>query len=69
MNLKKMIMLNINVILFFLFIFSILVLLRTFFKYIGALLHKEPKQVLISGRELISLGLSISYIVTYIRFY
>jgi hypothetical protein len=61
-------MLNINTIFFFLFIFSVLVLLRTVFKYIGALLQKEPKQVLISGRELIYLGLSISYIITYIRF-
>lgn len=61
-------MLNINTIFFFLFIFSVLVLLRTVFKYIGALLQKEPNQVLISGRELIYLGLSISYIITYIRF-
>jgi hypothetical protein len=61
-------MLNINVIFFFLFIFSDLVLLRTVFKYIGALLQREPKQVPVGSRELIYIGLSISYIFTYIHF-
>lgn len=61
-------MLNVNVIFFFLFIFSILVSLRTVFKYIGALLQRDPQQVKISSRELIYIGLSISYIFTYIHF-
>jgi len=61
-------MLNIDTIFFFLFVFSILVSLRLVLKYIGALLQREPSQVLLSSRELIYFGLSISYIITYIRF-
>lgn len=61
-------MLNIDTIFFFLFVFSILVTLRLVLKYVGALLQREPSQVMLSSRELIYFGLSISYIITYIRF-
>jgi hypothetical protein len=61
-------MLNIDTIFFFLFVFSILVSLRLVLKYVGALLQREPSQVILSSRELIYFGLSISYIITYIRF-
>jgi hypothetical protein len=34
--------------------------------FIGALLQKEPKPLVYSDRELILLGISISYIITYL---
>ena len=57
---------NIEKIYFFIFVFTILVSLRHALKFIGALLEKEPKPLVYSNRELITLGLSISYIITYI---
>jgi hypothetical protein len=57
---------NIDAIYFFVFVFTILVSLKNVTKFIGALLQKEPEPLVYSNRELIFLGLSLSYIITYI---
>jgi hypothetical protein len=57
---------NIDAIYLFIFIFSILVSLKNVTKFIGALLQKEPQPLVYSNRELIFLGISISYIITYL---
>jgi hypothetical protein len=59
-------MINIDAIYLFMFIFSILVSLKNVTKFISALLQKEPKPLFYSNRELIFLGISISYIITYL---
>ena len=61
-------MLNISTIFFFVFVFAILVVIKNAFKFIGALLQKEPHPMVMSNGELIILGLSISYIITYFYF-
>jgi hypothetical protein len=57
---------NIDTIYLFTFIFSILVSLKNVTKFISALLQKEPEPLFYSNRELIFLGISISYIITYL---
>lgn len=57
---------NIDTIYFFIFVFSILVTFRHVARFIGALLQKEPKPMVYGSRDLIYLGLSLSYIITYI---
>jgi hypothetical protein len=57
---------NLNSIFLFIFVFSILILIRGLGKVIGALSQKVPIVVVFSDRELILLGTSISYIITYI---
>jgi hypothetical protein len=57
---------NIENIFLFIFIFTILTTLRGLFRVLGSLLQNEPKPIVFSNRELIFLGLSISYITTYI---
>jgi len=59
-------MINIENLFFFIFIFSTLILLRSSGKFMSTLLQKEPKPLYLSDRELILLGTSISYIITYI---
>ena len=59
---------NIETIYFFIFVFTILVTLRNVAKFISTLLQREPKPLVYNSRELITLGLSISYIITYIYF-
>jgi hypothetical protein len=50
----------------FIFIFTSLVVLRNIGKVLVALLQKNPKPLVYSNRELTFLGLSISYILTYL---
>jgi hypothetical protein len=57
---------NIENILLFIFVFTILTTLRATFRILGSLLQKEPKPLQFNNRELIFLGLSISYIITFI---
>ena len=59
---------NIESLYFFILVFTILVSLKNVLKFMGALLQREPKPLDYSNRELIFLGLSISYIITYIFF-
>lgn len=57
---------SIETIYLFIFVFTILVTLRNVARFISALLQKEPKPLVYSNRELILVGLSLSYIITYI---
>ena len=57
---------NIESIYLFIFVFTILVLIKNTTKFIGALLSKNPKPLVYNDRELIFLGLSLSYFITYI---
>jgi hypothetical protein len=63
---RKLKMLNIDNLFFFIFIFSVLVVLRTTVRLIGALSQNSDVRVLKSDRELIFLGLTVSYIITYL---
>lgn len=57
---------NINTIYLFIFVLTVLVSLRHGLKIVSALLEKNPKPLAYTNRELVILGLSISYIITYI---
>jgi hypothetical protein len=57
---------NIDTVYFFIFVFSILVVLKNTSKVLVALLEKNPKPLVYSNRELLALALSISYIITFI---
>jgi hypothetical protein len=59
---------NIESIYYFIFIFSLLVIAKNKIKFISALLSENPKPLGIGNGELIILGLSISYIFTYLKF-
>jgi hypothetical protein len=61
-------MLNVDAVFFYTFVFSILVISRVLFKFLGTLLQKEPKPLVLSNRELIFTGLVISYLITYLNF-
>lgn len=56
-------MLSIDTIFLFVFIFSILVVLRNLVRLIGTLLGNDIK---FTNRDLLFFGLSISYVLTYI---
>jgi len=57
---------NIDTIYLFIFVFTILVVLKHTAKFISALLSREPKPLVYGNGELIFLGLSLSYLITYI---
>jgi hypothetical protein len=57
---------NIDTIYLFIFVFTILVSLNNVTKFLSALLLKDPRPMVYSNRELILLGVSISYIITYL---
>jgi hypothetical protein len=59
-------MVNINTLFLFIFIFSILTITRNFVKIISAVLREIPEKVHHSNMALISNGLALSYILTYI---
>ena len=59
-------MVNINTLFLFIFIFSILTITRNFVKIISAVLQEIPEKVRHSNTALISNGLALSYILTYI---
>jgi len=59
---------NIESTFFFIFVFTILIVFRNLFRIISTLLDKEPKKIVYTNRELIILGLSLSYIITFIKF-
>ena len=50
----------------FVFIFSMLTVLRTVFRFIVSLLQESPQKLVLTNRELIFLSISISYCLTYI---
>jgi len=57
---------NIDTIYLFIFVFTILVALMNVLKFLSALLQKEPKPLVLSNRELFLLGISMSYLITYL---
>jgi len=57
---------NINTIFLFFFIFSVLTVLRTVIGFIRALSQNPPQPLALSGRELILLGITVSYCLTYL---
>ena len=59
-------MFNIDSLFLFLFIFSVLTVLRTVFRFVSALLQNPPTRLVLEGRELIYFGITISYVLTYI---
>lgn len=59
-------MCNLETIYLFVFVFSVLTVLRTVFRLISTLLQNQPEKFVISNGVLIFLGLSISYIITYL---
>lgn len=59
-------MLNQEFLFFFTFIFTILVCVKSFVKFLGFIVQKEPQPIIFTNRELLFLGLSISYLITYI---
>jgi len=61
-------MINIEVILFFLLVFSCLILLRHVSKFVIVLFDKEPKPITYSNLTLFTVALAISYVITYIVF-
>jgi hypothetical protein len=59
-------MLNINNLFLFIFIFSLLGILRILSMFIVSLLQNPPKEMVISKRETILFGVFISYVITYL---
>jgi len=57
---------DINTIFLFVFIFSVITVLRTVFRFIVSLLQSTPQKLTLSNRELLFLGLTITYCLTYI---
>jgi hypothetical protein len=51
---------------FFLFIFTLLIVLRISIKFLNSLLSTPPKSLIIGSRELTIIGISIAYIITFI---
>ncbi len=50
----------------FVFVFSILLLLKNAFNFIGALLSNPPKKFQVTSRETLYIGLASSYFITFI---
>jgi hypothetical protein len=50
----------------FIFIFSVLTVVRTVFRFISTLLQTIPTKLVLSDRELIFLGLAVTYCLTYL---
>ena len=59
-------MTNIETIYLFVFIFSTILLVRTTLKFIISLLQTKPEKMVLSDREILFNGLSLSYLITYL---
>jgi hypothetical protein len=59
-------MTNINTIYIFIFVFSILAVLRVTLKFFISLLQPEPQKMEWSSRETFLMGVFISYIITFL---
>lgn len=59
-------MTNIESLFLFTFIFTSLTILKVVFRFTRALLQDPPQPFMISNRELVFLGLSVSYFLTYL---
>jgi hypothetical protein len=58
-------MYNIDSLFLFLNIFSILIILRVIHRFMSTLLSNPPVPMVMSNRELIFLGMSLAYTLTY----
>jgi len=58
-------MYNIDSLFLFLNIFSILIILRVIHRFMSALLSNPPIPMVMTNKELIVLGISIAYTLTY----
>jgi hypothetical protein len=59
-------MYKIETIFLFIFIFSVLAILRIAFRFVITLSQDNPERMVLSDRVIIYLGLSVSYIITYL---
>lgn len=59
---------NTDSVFFFMFVFALLTTFRNLLNFLSALSQKTPEKYVLSDRELIILGCSLSYIFTYIFF-
>jgi len=59
-------MTSVDTIYLFIFIFSIIAVIRVSFKFIFSLLQPQPTKLEISSRENFLIGLFITYIITYL---
>jgi hypothetical protein len=57
---------NLSTIYLFLFIFVTLNILRNVFRFIRALSSTPPQRLILSDKDLILLGVSVSYFLTYL---
>jgi hypothetical protein len=58
-------MYNLDTLFLFINIFSILFVLRVVYRFISALLSDPPTKLIMSNRELIFLGITLAYTITY----
>jgi hypothetical protein len=58
-------MTNIETIYLFMFIFSILSVFRVVVKFIFSLLQTSPERLVMSNREILFQGITLSYVITY----
>jgi len=58
-------MTNIDTLYLFMFIFSILSVFRVVVKFIFSLLQTLPERLVMSNREILFQGISLSYVITY----
>ena len=58
-------MTNIDTIYLFMFIFSTLSVFRVVVKFIFSLLQTLPERLVMSNREILFQGISLSYVITY----
>ena len=57
---------NIDAVYFFIFVFATLVTLKNLTRFISTLLKDSPEKLIYTNKELIILGMSVSYILTYL---
>ena len=58
-------MYSLDTLFLFINIFSILFVTRVFYRFISALFSNPPQKLIITNRELITLGISLAYTITY----
>ena len=58
-------MTNIETLFLYIYVLSILINLRILFRLITALISTPPKRFILEGNEIIVVGLTLSYIITY----
>ena len=56
---------NIDTIYLFIFIFSVLSVFRIVLKFIFSLLQASPERLVMSNREILFQGITLSYVITY----